>query len=53
MIYNSTTNSSIHINTNLVGGFNPSETYESSGMIIPKKWENKSHVPVTTNQQSL
>ena len=26
---------------NLVGGFNPSEKYESMGMIIPSIWENK------------
>ena len=34
----------------LVGGFNPSEKYQSNGMIIPNIWENKSQVPVTTNQ---
>ena len=34
----------------LVGGLNPSEKYESDKMIIPNKWENKRHVPVTTNQ---
>ena len=34
----------------LVGGFNPSQKYQSIGMIIPSIWENKSHVPVTTNQ---
>ena len=28
----------------------PSEKYESAGMIIFNLWENKSHVPVTTNQ---
>ena len=27
--------------TNLVGGFNPSEKYESFGMMIPNVWENK------------
>ena len=32
------------------GWFNTSEKYESIGMIIPNVWENKSHVPVTTNQ---
>ena len=34
----------------LVGGLNPSEKYSSIGMIISSIWENKSHVPVTTNQ---
>jgi hypothetical protein len=29
----------------LVGGFNPSEKYESVGSIIPNMWKNKSHVP--------
>ena len=29
----------------LVGGFNPSEKYESIGIIIPNVWKNKSHVP--------
>ena len=29
----------------LVGGLNPSEKYESFGMIIPKIWENKIDVP--------
>ena len=29
----------------LVGGFNPSEKYESNGMIIPSIWKNKIHVP--------
>ena len=39
----------------LVGGFNPSEKYESDGIIIPTIWdiptigENNSHVP-TINQ---
>ena len=33
------------LETNLVGGFNPSEKYESIGMIIPNIWENKIHVP--------
>ena len=37
----------------LVGGFNPSEKYESVGMIIPYIWENESHVPVTTNQFAI
>ena len=35
-----------------VGGFNPSERYESVGIaipMIPNIWKNKSHVPVTTN----
>ena len=26
--------------TKLVGGFNPSEKYESIGMIIPNLWKN-------------
>ena len=34
----------------LVGGFNPSKDYQSTGMIIPNIWKNKRHVPVTTNQ---
>ena len=29
----------------LVGGFNPSEKYESVGMIIPNIWKNRTHVP--------
>jgi hypothetical protein len=29
----------------MVGGFNPSEKYQSVGMMIPNLWENKSHVP--------
>jgi hypothetical protein len=29
----------------LVGGFNPSEKYESVGMIIPNIWKNTSNVP--------
>ena len=29
----------------MVGGFNRSEKYSSIGMIIPKIWKNKSHVP--------
>ena len=29
----------------LVGGFNPSEKYESVGMIIPNIWKNKKNVP--------
>ena len=29
----------------LVGDFNPSEKYESIGMIIPNIWKNESHVP--------
>ena len=33
----------------LVGGFNPSEKYESVGMVLPNIWENKIHVP---NHQS-
>ena len=37
----------------LVGGFNPSEKYESVGMIIPYIRENESHVPVTTNQFAI
>jgi len=37
-------------NNELVGGFNPSEKYESQlglliGMFIPNIWKNKSHVP--------
>ena len=34
----------------LVGGFNPSEKYQSVGIIIPNLWKNKIHVPVTTNR---
>ena len=33
------------MNINLVGGFNPSEKYESVGVIILSIWKNKSHVP--------
>ena len=35
----------------LVGGFNPSEKYESVGTIIPNIWENKnrSKPPKTTD----
>ena len=40
----------LHVIVYLVGGFNPSEKYSSVGMMIPNIWENKSHVPVTTNQ---
>jgi hypothetical protein len=29
----------------LIGGFNPSEKYESVGIIIPNIWTNKRHVP--------
>ena len=29
----------------LVGGLNPSEKYESIGMIIPNIWENKKWPP--------
>jgi len=30
----------------LVGGFNPSEKYESQlGLLFPNIWKNKSHVP--------
>jgi len=29
----------------LVGGFNPSEQYESVGMIVPNIWKNKKNVP--------
>ena len=29
----------------LVGGLNPSEKYESIGIIIPNIWENKIDVP--------
>ena len=29
----------------LVGGLNPSEKYQSIGMIIPNIWENKIDVP--------
>ena len=41
--------------SNLVGGFNPSEKYEfvSWNDYSQHFWENKSHVPVTTNQLSL
>ena len=36
---------------NLLGGFNPSEKYESELVLLfPTEWENQSHVPVTTNQ---
>ena len=38
---------------NLAGGFKPSDKYESQYvglMTFPTEWENKSHVPVTTNQ---
>jgi len=35
----------------LVGGFNPSEKYESVGMMtFPTEWKNNQNVPVTTNQ---
>ena len=33
----------------LVGGFNPSEQYESVGMIVPNIWKNKKMFQ-TTNQ---
>ena len=36
-------NKSHHLS--LVGGLNPSEKYQSIGMIIPNIWENKIHVP--------
>ena len=36
----------------LVGGLNPSEKYESIGMIIPNIWENKNMFQ-TTNQLSI
>ena len=41
-----------HLQIMLVGGFKPSEKYESQlGWWHSQfKWENKSHVPVTTNQ---
>ena len=29
----------------LIGGFNPSEKYQSVGIIIPNIWKNESHVP--------
>ena len=32
-------------NRYLVGGFNPSEKYQSIGTIIPNIWKNKIHVP--------
>ena len=35
-----------HHHHHLIGGFNPSEQYESIGMMtFPSEWENKSHVP--------
>jgi hypothetical protein len=37
-------------NVGLVGGFNPSEKYQSVGMIVPNIWKTKNHVP-TTNQR--
>jgi len=36
---------SFFIQKHLVGGFNPSEKYESNGIIVPNIWKNKSHVP--------
>ena len=36
----------------LVGGFNPSEKYESVGMIIPNIWKNKKMFQ-TTNQMMI
>jgi len=38
---------SLQSNWNLdqFGGFNPSEKYESVGIIVPNTWKNKSHVP--------
>ena len=38
------------IQHDLVGGLNPSEKYESIGMIIPNIWENKIDGNQTTNQ---
>ena len=29
------------LKTHLVGGFNPSETYQSGGITIPNAWKNK------------
>ena len=41
---------------NLVGGLNPSEKYESIGMIIPNIWENKkwqpNHQPATRGRSN-
>ena len=38
-------------NHNLLGGFNPSEKYESVGMIIPNIWKNKEcSKPPTSNK---
>jgi hypothetical protein len=34
--------------TILVGGFNPSEKYESFGVTIPNIWKNKSHIFIYT-----
>ena len=52
------------LDVNLVGGLNPSEKYESLGMIIPNIWKNQIHVPnhqpemmalflIVSNQQFL
>ena len=40
------------INPILVGGFKPSEKYQSIGMIIPNIWKNKK-CSQTTNQQQV
>ena len=41
---------SIYHEHDLVGGFNPSEKYESVGMILPNILQNEIHVP---NHQSV
>jgi hypothetical protein len=38
-------------NEYLVGGFNPSEKYQSVGMIIPNIWKNKKCSKPPTNNQ--
>ena len=38
---------------NLVGGFNPSEKYESIGIIIPNIWKNKTCSKPPTSYQYI
>ena len=42
----------VFVKFNLLGGFNPSEKYESVGIIFPTEWKviKKNMVPVTTKQ---